>query len=359
MFKFFITKSREYIFIILTATIFYGFLDSKSLANENVFVVDNVKVEGEIKLNFSREKFINKAFLYSFDILKSKILLTRDLNKLGNLKIKEIKKIIKSFQLIDEKYDKKKYHATFKVTYDDEKVKKLLEEKSISFSNPDEISVIFFPMLFVDNEFVNFKNNYFYQNWKIIEVDNKNINFILPLEDLDDISKIKDMRNNIEELTVEDFVNKYDVKNYVFVFFDYNKKLKIHLKTNFKSIKMSKNIYYELDSIQNESKLNSISLDLKKKIIEEWKEVNVVNLSMPLSITIKFKHSNLLALDHLKNVLKKINIVENSSLEEFSVQESIFKIYYFGSPKKLKTQLLKHGYNLKDDKGYWELYKNG
>ena len=32
-----------------------------------------------------------------------------------------------------------------------------------------------------------------------------------------------------------------------------------------------------------------------KKIIEEWKEVNVVNLSMPLSITIKFKHSNLLA----------------------------------------------------------------
>ena len=226
-------------------------------------MVDNVKVEGEIKLNFSREKFINKAFLYSFDILKSKILLTRDLNKLGNLKIKEIKKIIKSFQLIDEKYDKKKYHATFKVTYDDEKVKKLLEEKSISFSNPDEISVIFFPMLFVDNEFVNFKNNYFYQNWKIIEVDNKNINFILPLEDLDDISKIKDMRNNIEELTVEDFVNKYDVKNYVFVFFDYNKKLKIHLKTNFKSIKMSKNIYYELDSIQNESKLNSISLDLK------------------------------------------------------------------------------------------------
>ena len=131
-------------------------------SQSEIMTVDNIKVEGEIKLNFSREKFINKAFLDSFDILKSKILLTRDLNKLGNLQIKEIKKIVKSFQLIDEKYDKKKYNATFKVIYDDEKVKKLLEEKSISFSNPDEISVVFFPMLFVDNEFVNFKNNTFY-----------------------------------------------------------------------------------------------------------------------------------------------------------------------------------------------------
>ena len=73
MFKYFIIKAREYIFIILTATIFSLFNFSNSFSDENVFVVENVKVEGNVDLNFSRDKYINKAFLESFKILMSKI----------------------------------------------------------------------------------------------------------------------------------------------------------------------------------------------------------------------------------------------------------------------------------------------
>ena len=38
-----------------------------------------------------------------------------------------------------------------------------------------------------------------------IEIKNELINFILPLEDLEDISKIMKMKNNIEELDVDSF----------------------------------------------------------------------------------------------------------------------------------------------------------
>ena len=48
-----------------------------------------------------------------------------------------------------------------------------------------------------------------------VEIKNELINFVLPLEDLDDISRIKEKKNKIEELNVDDFVNKYDIKNYV------------------------------------------------------------------------------------------------------------------------------------------------
>ena len=53
-----------------------------------------------------------------------------------------------------------------------------------------------------------------------------------------------------------------------------------------------------------------------------------------------------------------MNIKEKYSLEEFNINESLFKIYYYGNPKKLKTELLEFDYHLKNEQGYWEIYKN-
>ena len=94
MSKYLITRSRKYIFIVLAATIFSLITFSKSFSEENVFIIDNVKVEGPINVNFSRDKYINKAFLNSFKILMSKILLSRDLNKITNTKLNKIKNLI-------------------------------------------------------------------------------------------------------------------------------------------------------------------------------------------------------------------------------------------------------------------------
>ena len=51
------------------------------------------------------------------------------------------------------------------------------------------------------------------------EIQNELINFILPLEDLEDIYIITKMKDKIEKLNVDLLVNKYDVKNYIFALF--------------------------------------------------------------------------------------------------------------------------------------------
>ena len=81
---------REYIFIFLTATIFLFITLSKSFSQESVFTINNVQVEGRVDLNFSREKYLNKAFSNSFEILMTKILLTRDLKKMNDIVINEL-----------------------------------------------------------------------------------------------------------------------------------------------------------------------------------------------------------------------------------------------------------------------------
>ena len=58
-------------------------------------------------------------------------------------------------------------------------------------------------------------------------------------------------------------------------------------------------------------------------------------------------------LSRLKNIFQKMNIIEKYSLEEFNINESYFKIYYYGSPKRLKIELSELGYHLKNDQGYW------
>ena len=359
LFKYLTTFLRDYIFIFLTATIFLFTISSKSLSEENVFTVNNVNVEGIVDTNFSREKYLNKAFIDSFDNLMKKIILSRDLNKIKDIKLKEIKNLISSFQILEESYSQDNYKLKIKISYNDIKVKKFLAKENISFSQPKNISSLFYPVLFINEEIQNLNENFFYKKWTEVTIKDETINFILPLEDLDDVTKIIKMKDNIEKLNVDDLVNKYDIKNYVFALMDYqNKKLNVHLKMNFNNNKISKNFFYTVQNINDEAKLEVIIKDLKFKIIDIWKEENLINLLMPLSIKLKFQHLNLNNLDELRKVLSKISTINKYTLEEFNTKYSYFKIYYYGDPKKLKSELSKFGYQLENVQGYWELYLN-
>ena len=357
--NFFNDKIKEYIFIILTATILSVIFFTKSYSEEKVFTVNNIIVEGKVDLNFSRDKYIKKALDKSFELLMSKILLSSDIKKIKSINKVKHEDLVNSFQIMEEIYSKNKYLIKVKVNYSENKVKKLLSEKNISFSNPKKISAIFFPVLLSNNKIKNFNENFFYKQWNSIQIENEVINFLLPLDDLDDIKKIKEIKNNIDQLDIDTLVNKYNIDNYVFALMNHDRnKLKVYLKTKFENNDISKNISYDLENFGDDEKLIYILKDLKTIITDLWKKNNLVNLSMPLSINLQFKHKNLKELDSLKNALNKVTIINNFDLVKFSINNSDFKIYYYGSPKNLRSELLNFGYNLNNDNGYWELKLN-
>ena len=359
MLKYFKTNLKKHTFLILIIFVFLQLPFSKSFSEESIFVVNDIEVKGNFDINFSRDKITNKAFINSFNALMSKILLSKDLEKISDIKLKKIKNLIDSFQILEENYKNEEYRAVFKISYNDKKVKKFLRNKNISFTQPKNISAIFFPILLINDEIQDFDDNYFFKNWNEIEIGNETINYIMPIVDLDDILRMKEMKNTIEELDVDNFVNKYDVKNYVFSLIDYNNnKLNIHIKTNFNDNKKTKNINYKSINIEDKSKLNSILKDIKMEVTDIWKEVNVVNLLMPLTINIKFKHTDLTDLDKIKKIFYKISIIDSYYMDRLNINHSFFKIYYYGSPKRLQTEFLKFGYKLKNDQGIWQLYSN-
>ena len=354
MVKYLITKILQYIFIILASTIFLLLFYSKSFSEENVFTIDEVKVNGTFDINFSREEYIDKVFLESYKMLMSKILLSSDFNKLSLLSLNRIKNLISNFQILNETYIDGKYIGTYKVYFNEKKVKKFLNRNNVSFSQPKKIIAIFYPVLFIDNKLQDFTNNYFYKHWNEIKIKNELISFILPIEDLDDVYKIKKMKNSFEELNIKNIVEKYNIDNYAFAFIENeNNKLNVYLKTNFNKNKISKNISYKNFDINNKRNLKNILKDLKIKVTDIWKKENEINLSSPLSLNIKFINTKPNSVDIFKDTLDKINTIDNYFIEEININYAFIKIFYYGNPKKLTEELLKFSYELKNDQGRW------
>ena len=79
----------------------------------------------------------------------NKILLSRDFTKINNIKLKQIKSLINSFQILEESYRKNEYKAKIKIFYSDTNVKKIFKSKKIfHFHNLENITAVFFSCFF-------------------------------------------------------------------------------------------------------------------------------------------------------------------------------------------------------------------
>ena len=358
MFKYNLIKTREYILIFLIIVTFFFQSSLQLKAKENIFIVEDIQIEGFYDLNFSREKFIDKAFKKSFNKLLMNILLIEDVKKLDNLSLNQIKNLVYSFKILDEKFQNNKYFATFEVLYNDTKIKKLLSEKNILFYDPKNTVLVFFPILFIENEIIIFSENFFYEHWLENNFRDKTIKYILPLENLDDILSINKIKNQIENLNFQELAIEYNTKNYAVAIMSYeNNKLKVYLKTNLDSKKYSENLTYVLKDWNDKSRLNFIMSDLKLTILDMWKRANLINIPLPLNIFVKFQFNNLKNLDNLEKILNKIHVINTYSLEQFDFKTSFFKINYYGDPKNLSDEFSRFSYLLKDNQGSWELQK--
>ena len=356
MFKYNFVKTREYIFIILTATIFLFKSTSDLNSKENLFVVKDVQIEDSFDVNFSRDKLIDKALKKSFAKLLSNILIQDDIKKLKKTKLSQIKKLVFNFKISDEKFLNNKYIGTFHVTYDDFKIKEFLRKKNISFFAPKSTTVVFFPILFIKNEIKIFNENFLHTNWLKSNSSDLPIKYLLPLENLDDMLSIYKTKDEIENINFKKLAQEYNTNNFAIAIMDYEENtMKIYLKTNLDNKQYTENLSYKMNNLNNKLQTNHIIDDLKVKIMDMWKKANLINIPLPLNIFVRFQYKNPKDLNNLENTLKKIHVINTFTLVKFDINNSFYKINYYGNPKKLSDEFHRFKYNLKDDKGYWEL----
>ena len=123
-------KFKKIYFIIITYVLFLNtFLISEIQAVS--FKISEIEITEVFNLNFNKRKVFDKAFKAAFDQL---ILMTAKSSykkRLNQTNIENIKSLIDSFNISDEKFINNKYYAKFNVNFDKRKTLKFFENNDI------------------------------------------------------------------------------------------------------------------------------------------------------------------------------------------------------------------------------------
>ena len=110
---------KVYIFFISYVLFIIFFFTTFIYANN--FKVSDIEISSPIKLNFKKNSVIDEGFQTSFLNLLSMITTSGDRNKVKNISTKEIKSMIDSFTISDEKFINNEYFAKLETTFNKKK----------------------------------------------------------------------------------------------------------------------------------------------------------------------------------------------------------------------------------------------
>ncbi|MDA8537878.1 hypothetical protein N9K55_04150, partial [Candidatus Pelagibacter bacterium] len=230
----FFRLQKVYIFFI--SFVLFIIIFSTSILYANPFKVSDIEISSPFELNFKKNKVIDRGFKDSFFNLLSMITTSGDKDKINNVSLKEIKNMIDSFTISDEKFVNNEYFAKLETSFNKKKVLNFLERKNIFPSTPVKNKVLLVPILVnIDlDEIYLFTNNIFYEKWN---ENNKNyylLDYLLPSEDIEDLNKVQEISKSIESYDFMDLIKKYNIKDYIISIIFYNKdEVKVLSKINF------------------------------------------------------------------------------------------------------------------------------
>ena len=324
-----------YIFFIFLTFNFTEF--STNIAYSKTFVVSKIEIEEEYNLNFNKIKVIDRGFKKAFQNLSQMILEVKDLNKITDTSIEDIKKLVDNFSILDEKFINQKYKSIMEVEFNRKKLIKFFNSRNIILSLPKKIDVFFLPIL-VDletNSFNYLNDDIFVKNWENIQENYFQINYILPNEDMEDYLTIKKNLKNIENFNFKKILQKYNSENYIImIVFKRKNNIKFYSKIKFDDKFLVSNENFTNKNILDQSNLNSMILNIKNKYEDNWKSINKMNPSTSVPIRLSVQSSNIKKSLKLENTLANLDFVNYYTIEKFDNRKIIYKVYYSSSPNR-------------------------
>ena len=345
---------KVYIFFI--SFVLFIIIFSTTYLHANTFKVSNIEISSPFELNFKKNRVIDVGFQNSFSSLLSMITTSGDMNKIKNTPLKEVKGMIDSFTISDEKFINNEYFAKLETTFNKKKILKFLERKNIFPSIPIKNKVLLLPIL-VDSETDNiylFNNNIFYKKWNEDIKNYQLLDYLLPSEDIVDLNIIQKNSNSIETYDFINLIKKYDLKDYIILIIYKNKnEIKILSKINLKnSFKINNQNYPKID-LDNENEFNMILENLKNVYEDQWKKNNEINTSIKLPLTVSINSKNYKKITQLEETLNNIDLISDFYIIKFDNQYIQYKIIYNGSPKTFFNDMHNRNFDLIMKNNIW------
>jgi hypothetical protein len=325
-------------FIFLSLNIFFF---STVNSEGKAFEINNIDISRPFEINFDKNDVLDEGFNTAFSQLISAITKSSDQKKLNSIKLNEIKSMIETFTIKEEKFVNEMYYVNLGVSFNKKKVFSYLESKNIFPSIPKRKKFLFIPIIIDENEkdLLIFYNNKIFLDWNKNTESNSLIHYILPEEDLEDLDLIKNKFETIEQYDFKDITSKYDLDNSIIaLIFKNEKKIRILSRITVKEDMILKNQSYNNVDLYKEDQVKGLINNLKNIYEDYWKSLNLINTSIKLSINVKIDNKDNQKILNFEKKLKEIDLVYNFFISKIDKNFTYFRVIFNGTPSVfLKT----------------------
>ena len=326
--------------------------------NANSFKITNLEISEPFTLNFNKEKVIDKGFEMAFFELTSMITTSGDKKKIENTSLSTIKSLIDSFTMSDERFINNEYYVKFDVNFNKKNTLNFFENENIFPSIPKKKDLLLIPVM-VDlqlDQISLFTNNIFYEKWNNNRERYYLLNYILPSEDLEDVDLLSQNSKSIEDYDFKKIIRKYDLNDFIIAIIykhsDYLTILsKIQLNQSFK-VDSKK---FEITNLFKEEDFNLILVNLKTTYENYWKNINQINTSIKLPLTISINANQHEKIQILENNLNELDLVSSFKIFKINNHYIYFRIIYNGSPNRFLSEIQMKGIEINTQNQIWEV----
>jgi|TARA_Y100000389_G_scaffold188895_1_gene211976 hypothetical protein len=345
-----------YIFLLVLALNLSFF--STNDVNAKAFLIDEIKISEKLENNFNKDTLMNKGFEKAFKELMSTLVKSKDLKKTNNISLNEIKSMIETFSIKEEKFINKTYDLNLGVSFNKKKIFNYLASQNIFPTQIVKKKFLFIPIIIdqLDNNLLVFSNNPIYDNWNKEIKKNYLIKFILPTEDLEDLNLIKNNYLNLENYDFNEIIKKYflDYSIIALVFKD-NNEIKILSKININDKKVIKSNSFKYIDLKNENEIKNLIENLKIIYEDFWKDHNLINTSIKLLLSIRVDNKDFNLASEFEKTLDEIDLISSYSISKFNKDSIFYDVIFNGTPKNFINIMKDQNYNFNTQKKIWIL----
>ncbi len=320
------------------------------------FSINDVELSTPFKIDFDKNKIIDEGFIQAFNRLMLSTVQSKDLQKLKKIPLNQIKSMIDTFSIKEEKFVDDIYYIKLNVSFNKKIIFDLLEKKNIFPSLPVKKDIIFIPIIVDQNkkQIKMFSDNIIYNLWNDSIKRYDLLNYILPTEDLEDLNLVKKNIKNLENFKFQEIVKKYNLENYIVsIFFIGSDQNRLLNKISFDKKKTLTNVSIKNIDFNSNLEINKFIEILKINFEDYWKSQNEINTSVKLPLTISVENNNNIKIYKLEEKLSNIDLIYNFYIYKFDNKNNIYKIIFNGTPDKFIEVMKNNNYEFETVNKIW------
>ena len=345
-----------YIFFLFLALLNIFFSTANS--NAKTFLIPEIEISSPFNEGFDKNEIINESFVKAYNELLLSTVQSIDVKKLKNVSIKQIKGLVETFSITEEKFINEVYYLTLDVSFNKKNFFDLLESKNVFPSLLIKKKLMFIPIIVDEdtNQILLFSENQLFKFWNSKKKKYHLLDYILPNEDIEDFNLIKRNVKNLENYDFNEITKKYNFNDYIImIIFKNSQGIRVLNKIVFNKNKNIKNFKFKNMNLKNFDNLNKFIEDQKLVFEDYWKLKNQINTSIKLNLTISVDNSNNIKINQFEDYLSNIELIYNFNIFKFDNKKIVYRIIFNGTREKFLEIMKSKNYYIQIKNKVWVL----